>query len=348
VGAPDVFYRGDGKGHFRDATKEAGFELEKPLCSYAVVFADVTGDNRPEVMVANDMQPANLFVNRRDGTFGEDAMARGFAFNSQGKPTGAMGLMVDDFDFDGDLDVFRTNYDLEANSLHVNDGLGSFTDDAAERGLAQASMDKLGWGGGFFDADLDGDLDLLVANGHVYPQAKEAGMSGWLMQTQLYEAVRAPDGGVQYVDVSAKAGPGLAPLRSARGVAFADADSDGDVDACIVDMDERPRLLENRTERKGKWLAVKVVGPGSNRDAIGAIVRVRAGNRTLMRVVRTSDGLYSANSPILHFGLGDVSSVEFVHVFWPDGKSSRVSVPGVDRLAEVRRGDAPAVPAASK
>ncbi len=345
-GAPDVFYRGDGRGHFRDATEEAGFKLDKPHCSYAVVFADLTGDSRPEVMVANDMQPANLFVNRGNGKFADDAMARGFAFNFEGKPTGAMGLMVEDFDFDGDLDVFRTNFDFEANSIHVNDGMASFNDDAAARGLAEASVDKLGWGGGFFDADLDGDLDLLVANGHVYPQAKEIGMSGWEMPTQLYEAVLALDGSVNYADVTAQAGSGLAPLRSARGVAFADADSDGDVDACVVDIGERPRLLENRSERRGKWLQVRLIGPGTNRDAVGAVVRMKIGDRTITRVARTADGLYSANSPILHFGLGDVSAVDSIIVFWPDGKTSRATAPKLDTLIEIRRGDAAEKPGA--
>ncbi len=344
AGAPDFFYYGDGKGHFREATAKANLALEKPLCSYAVVFADINGDNRADIMVANDLQPANLFLNRGDGTFSDEAMERGFALNFDGKPTGAMGLMVDDYDLDGDIDVFRSNFDLEANSLHVNDGAGSFKDEAAERGLAAPSMDKLGWGGGFFDADLDGDLDLLVANGHVYPQAKEIGMSDWLMPTQLYEAVRGLDGVTSYVDVTEKAGPGLAPLRSARGVAFADPDSDGDIDALVVDIGERPRLLENRTERQGKWIAVRLIGPGANREAIGSVMRVTAGRRTFTRILRTNDGLYSANSPLLHFGLGDVATIDEMFVIWPDGKSSQPTSPGLNRLMEVRRGDAAATP----
>lgn len=329
-GAPDVFYFGDGKGHFREATAAAGLALEKSLSSYAAVFADVTGDGRQDILVANDLQPANLFVNRGDGTFADEGVTRGFAFNAEGKPTSAMGFMVDDFDHDGDLDVFRSNFDFEANCLHVNDGKGFFTDEAGERGLAEPSLDKLGWGGGFIDADLDGDSDLLVANGHVYPQAKEIGMSGWLMPTQLYEAATAADGGVVYNDATGRAGLGFAGLHSARGVAFADADGDGDVDALVVDMDARPRLLENRSERRGHWLAVRTVGSASNRDGIGARVRVRAGGNTWTREVRLTDGLYSSNEAKSHFGLGAVTGIDAVEVTWPSGKRSHVARPALD------------------
>ena len=191
TGAPDVYYRNEGDGRFVDATEAAGLSLPAPLCSYAVVFSDVDRDGWQDILVANDLQPCSLFHNQGDGRFEEQGEARGFAFDGSGKPTSAMGLAVEDVDGDGDQDVLRTNFDLEPNSLHVNDGRGQFTERGAPLGLAQPSFDKLGWGAAFLDAECDGDLDLLVANGHVYPQAREFGMSGWLMPTQLYEAVAA-------------------------------------------------------------------------------------------------------------------------------------------------------------
>jgi hypothetical protein len=361
-GAPDVFYFGDGEGHFREATQEAGFALEKPLCSYQVVFADVNGDGWQDVMVANDLQPTNLFVNQGGGKFVEEGVKRGFAFNAEGKPTGAMGLSVEDFDGDGDLDVFRTNFDFEANSLHVNDGRGNFRDEAAKLGLAEPSVDKLGWGGGFFDVENDGDLDLLVANGHVYPQAKEVGMSGWEMPTQLYECVRSASGAITYRDATASAGSGLAPLRSARGVAFADYDDDGDVDAVVIDLDAKPRLLENRSTRQGHWLSVRTLGDywrppshgfatradgiapqGSNNDGIGARVRVTAGGRTWMREMHTTQGQYSSHDPRVHFGLGKVYAVERVEVLWPSGERSVVNNPQLDAVLEIREPHTPPV-----
>jgi hypothetical protein len=330
LGAPDLFYFGDGKGHFREATREAGLLLEPALCSYAVVFSDVNADGLQDILVANDLQPSNLFINDGFGQFSEEGARRGFAFNFEGKPTSAMGLAVEDFDGDGDFDVFRTNFDFEANCLHVSDGKGSFTDEAEALGLAAPSMDRLGWGAGFFDADCDGDLDLLAANGHVYPQAERIGMSGWLMQSQLFEAVQ--DGGsTVFVDATARAGSDLGVMRSARGVAFADADDDGDVDALIVDMDEMPRLQENRTPRRGHWISVRTIGSESNRDGIGAVVRVRAGGKTRAREMRTTQGLYSSHDPRLHFGLGAADRVDFVEVSWPSGRTSRVENPPTDK-----------------
>jgi hypothetical protein len=349
VGAADVLYLGKGypseeldrelaNGGFRNATRECGLELEKPLCSYAVVFSDVNNDGWQDILVANDGQPANLFINDGHGHFTDEAVARGFAYNAEGKPTASMGITVEDFDGDGDMDVFRTNFDGEANSLFVNDGHGYFRDEAAKFGLAQPSIDKLGWACGFFDVDNDGDLDLLVANGHVYPQAKEIGMSSWLMPTQLYECVKSADGAITYREITAQAGSGLAPLRSARGLAFADADDDGDIDVVVIDLDNKPRLLENRSTRQGHWISVRarrtvvhydVIGPEST-DCIGAKVRVIAGGRTWVREMRTTQGLYSSHDPRLHFGLGNVETVDRVEVLWPSGKRSSVEHPKLD------------------
>ncbi len=333
-GAPDVFYLGDGKGHFRDATAECGLVLEKPLCSYAVVFSDIDGDGWQDILVANDMQPTNLFRNRGDGTFAEESEARGFALNAVGKSTSAMGLFVEDIDDDGDMDVLRTNFDFEVNSLHINDGKGVFVDRAREFGVASGSMDRLGWGGGFFDVDCDGDLDLLVANGHVYPQATQIGMSGWAMQSQLYEAITASDGRRIWVDATLRWGGGLEPLRSTRGVAFADADDDGDVDALLMDLDAPPRLLENRSARQGRWIGVKLVGTRSNRDGMGARVEVLAAGRTWTREQRLSHGLYSSHDPRLHFGVGH-SAVERIRVRWPSGATSELEGPQLERYHEI-------------
>jgi hypothetical protein len=150
------------------------------------------------------------------------------------------------------------------------------------------------------------------------------------MQSQLFEAV--PNGNTPlFVDATARAGPDLGMMRSARGVAFADADDDGDVDALIVDMDEMPRLLENRTARRGHWISVRTVGTESNRDGIGAVVRVRAGGKIRAREMRTTQGLYSSHDPRLHFGLGSADRVEFVEVSWPSGRKSRVENPPIDQ-----------------
>jgi len=331
AGAPDVYFAGDGRGRFRVATAQAGLVLEKALCSYAVVFSDVDLDGRQDILVANDLQPCNLFHNEGAGRFAEQGAERGFALNRSGAATAAMGLFVEDIDFDGDFDVYRTNFDLETNSLHVNDGRGYFVDQAEAFGLAGPSADRLGWGGGFFDADCDGDYDLLVANGHVLPQAEDVGMHPFLQRSQLFEAVPHERLKVAWREV-ADPGSGLEPLRSSRGVAFADADADGDLDALVVDLDRPPRLLENRSARAGEWIRVRLVGRGAARDALGARVRVLAGGRSWSREVRRTNGLYSSHEPTLHFGLGEVDGVDLVEVRWPGGGESLVERPPLGEL----------------
>lgn len=335
LAAPDVFFENLGQGRFRDATADFGFALEKPGCSYGVAIADLNGDGWPEVAVANDVQPTHLFVNDGKGRFRERGIELGFALNHAGQPTGAMALAVDDFDGDGDFDVLRTNFDFEANSLHVNDGKGHFKDQAQAAGLAEASMDKLGWDAGFLDADLDGDLDLLVANGHVYPQSAQIQMGAWKQPTQLFEARGQGGDGPAFVDATARAGAGLAGVHAARGIALGDPDEDGDIDAVVVGIDEPLRLLENRSERRGTWIGVRTRGTDSNRDGFGAVVRVSAGGRTWTRPSRSFTGLYSAQDPRVHFGLGEVESIDWIEVRWPSGRVSRLNDPAPGRYVEM-------------
>lgn len=336
TGAPNRFWYGDGEGHFREATAAAGLALSKPLCSYAAVFSDVDLDGDQDLMVANDIQPCNLFINRGDGTFQDEGVERGFAFNGGGDPTSAMGLAVEDIDGDGAPDCLRTNFDMEPDTLLMNDGTGRFTDRTAEWGLDQPSVKVLSWSAAFLDIECDGDLDLMVANGHVMPQAAEIGMSGWAMHTQVFERLGNDGGGPRYRDVTALAGPGLEPLRSSRGLAVADADDDGDPDVVITDLDSPPRLLENRSRRMGHWISVALEGTTSNRDGYGARVLVTTEDRVRTREMRSSGGLYCAHDKRLLFGLGPVQAVQRVQVHWPSGQVTTVEDPPLDALLLVR------------
>ena len=320
-GAANRFYLGDGQGGFQEATEAAGLALEIPLCSYAAVATDVDGDGWVDLCIANDAQPSNLFRNKGDGTFSEEGELRGFSTGGDGNPTAAMGLAVADVDRDGDMDLLKTNFDGEPNSLHINNGAGHFTDRATRAGLGEPSFARLGWGAAFFDADCDGDDDLLVANGHVMPQSGRIGMSDWEMPSQFFTCDLS-EGRPIFKDVTDGAGPGLALQTSARGLALADVDSDGDLDALITDLDRAPRLLENRARREGHWITVSLVGSTSNRDALGARVQVDAGSLSVVREMRTTDGLYSSHDPRLHFGLGAARSIDRITVSWPSGRET--------------------------
>ncbi|MFT5289428.1 MAG: hypothetical protein ACI8QS_001301 [Planctomycetota bacterium] len=327
AGAPNAYFRNDGTGHFTEASEAAGLNLDRDWCSYAALFRDMDDDGWPEILVSNDVQPTNLFHNQGGGSFLERGLEMGFATDADGKPTAAMGLFVADVDRDGDLDSLRTNFDFEANGLFVNDGAGVFRELSARTGLALASFERLGWGGGFFDADLDGDLDLVVANGHVMPQSEEIGMNPYLQQSQLFEGIQGDAELPQWREVVATEGSGFLPLRNSRGVAIGDPDDDGDLDLVIVDIDAPLRFLENRSERHGDWIGLKLQGAAGNRDAIGARVTLTVGTGATAgswtRELHRVDGLFSSHDPRLHFGIGDAGGAAITaEVRWPDGTTS--------------------------
>ncbi|MGQ0722140.1 MAG: CRTAC1 family protein [Candidatus Eiseniibacteriota bacterium] len=335
-GAPDVFYLNDGGGFFTEATAERGFALEKALCSYSAVFCDVDGDGWQDLLVTNDKQPSQLFVNRGDGFFVEEGEARGFARGADGKVLSSMGLAVADVDDDGDLDAFVTNFDFEPNNLRLNDGRGFFTEAADAAGLNAPNLNRLGWGCGFFDAELDGDLDLFVANGHVIPQCEQIGMSPWRMANHLFLRDGAKSGAPAFALWEAPAGSPLAIVESSRATVFGDPDADGDVDLIVIDMDRPPQVLENRSERRGRWLAVELQGTRSPRDAYGARVEVEAGGRTRTSWKIPNQGIYSSNDPVVHFGLGPVDRVDRVRVRWTGGAVSELGDVDADRRVVIR------------
>ena len=337
LGAPNVLYLNDGHGFFRDATAERGLAGEA-LCSYAAVFVDVDGDGWDDLLVTNDLQPNSLYRNRGDGHFDELGHERGFAAGEDGTYQAGMGLAVADVDDDGTPDLYVTNFDFEPNNLYLNDGAGNLADAGGAAGLHDPSIDRLGWGCGFFDAELDGDLDLFVANGHVIRQCEQIGMNPWKMPNQVF--VRDSDE-LAFVEASFPETSPLAVAESSRGVAFADVDRDGDIDLVVVDMDSRPQVLENRTARRGRWLAVDVVGTASPRDAYGARIEVEAGGRTRTAWKIPNQGVYSSHDPSVHFGLGSVDRVDRIRVRFTSGATVELHDVEVDRRIVIREADDP-------
>ena len=319
--APDTLYRND-DGRFVDVSEAAGIRsVAGP--GLGVVAADFDGDDLIDLYVANDQAVNHLWLNQGDGTFREDALARGAGFNELGQPEAGMGIAVADPDGDGDLDLFLTHLAGETNTHYRNDGAGFFRDTTDEVGLGGVSQAYTGFGTSWFDYDGDGVLDLFVANGKVTPGDTAA--FDYREPNQLLRGLASG----RYEDVSARAGAALELLEVSRGAAFGDLDNDGDVDIVVVNNDGPARLLRNEVGNRRTWLAVDLCGGGLfDRSAIGTRVTVEAGDRSWTRDVRPARGFAVAHDARLHFAFGDVPAVDRVTVLWPQGgETQRSGVP---------------------
>ncbi len=320
--APDTLYRNDGGGRFTDVSEAAGIRsVAGP--GLGVVAADFDGDGLVDLYVANDQAVNHLWLNRGDGTFREDALARGAALNELGQPEAGMGIAVADPDGDGDLDLFLTHLAGETNTYYRNDGHGFFQDVTDEKGLGGVSQAYTGFGTSWFDYDGDGTLDLFVANGKVTPGDTAA--FDYREPNQLLRGL--PSG--RYEDVSGRAGAAFELLEVSRGAAFGDLDNDGDMDILVVNNEGRVRLLRNEVGNSRSWLAVDLCGGGIlDRSAVGSRVTIKAGGRSWTRDVRPARSFAVANDPRVHFAFGDTSSLDHLTVRWSHGGvTERVGLP---------------------
>ena len=338
AGAGDFIYRNNGPEQswsFSVANDEFGVAANRHY-GLGAVAGDFDNDGDPDLYVANDSTP-NLLYRNDGGRFEETAQLSGAALSENGLEQASMGIAAGDYDGDGDFDLFVTNFANDYNTLYRNMGDGIFLDATSVAGLGAASFVELGWGAGFFDADNDGDEDLFVANGHVYPAVDGHGVgSSYAQRNQLFEN----EGGL-FRDVSGNSGSGFAVAASSRGSAFADFDDDGDLDLIVVNQDSRPTLLRNDGGNRGNWLIVKLVQGGQNTQAVGARVAAVAGGIEQIREVRAGTGYLSQDDTRLHFGLGPARTVDALEIRWPDGEMEVVKDLEVNRLIEVTRGRPP-------
>ncbi len=324
TGQQDRLYRGNPDGTFTDVTSTSGIEIEPRGRAMGVTAFDYDGDQLTDVFVSNDAMENFLLRNKGDGTFENVALFAGVAFGENGEATAAMGVEVGDYDGDGRFDLFVP--DMTFCCVYRNLGNGMFEDQAARSGVAAAMGQYVGWSGVFSDFDLDGRLDLYVANGDVHHLEPHA------------DVLFAGDGAGRFADVSESAGKWMRQKRIARGAAGADFDNDGDVDVLITHLNDRPALLRNDTPRGGRhWLGVELVGRGANRDAIGAVVRLKCGAQSQVRQRRTGGGYLSQHGPRMHFGLGIHDKVDTLEVLWPDGSRQTVKDVGIDRVITVQQ-----------
>jgi hypothetical protein len=274
-----------------------------------------------------------LFRNNRNGAFADIAILAGCAYDENGRTQSGMGVAAGDYDRNGWLDIFKTNFSDDTNVLYRNDGSGYFTDSTIRAGLGVETR-YVGWGAGMLDLDNDGFPDLFLVTGSVYPEV-EAKLPAYPFRTPRLVFRNLGDG--RFEELIDEAGSGVAAAHSSRGCAFGDFDNDGDVDILIMNMNEPPSLLRNDVSGSGHWLKVLLVGVKSNRSAIGARIIARYGVRTQAQEVTAQSSFYSANDRRLHFGLGAATKADLT-IRWPNGAMEQVPNVDANQLVVIREG----------
>jgi hypothetical protein len=314
----DFLFRSNGDGTFRDGSKEAGILGVEAAYTLGCLFFDSNLDGFPDLYVANDSQPNYLFIGDGTGNMTERGALAGLAYGEQGNAQAGMGVDAADFDADGDDDLVVTNFDDDVNTLYKNGGR-TFRDITVRTGLAGPSRNALCWGVGFQDFDLDADLDLFIACGHVYPSAEtDDPNTSYRQKNQLYFQDK------KRLKLFPDAGPGLDVHGSSRGAAFGDYDADGDIDIFVTNLNEVGTLIRNDTQTTGHFLEVRLVSSSGNRDAIGARVTITIGDLVRSAERHAGQSFLSTNSPWLHFGLGDFEGElpqASVAVRWPGAET---------------------------
>ena len=314
-GAPDVLYHNNGDGTFTDVTSKAGIYQPEGK-NLSVAAADYDNDGWPDLFVANDGLNAYLYHNEHDGTFSEIGLLSGMGLSGRGRTMAAMCISLGDYDNDGRLDLYISDFLKSSDHLWHNDGKGGFEEVSDRAGLTVATHDVLSFGGGFFDYDNDGWLDLFIANGHVYPEIeKSAQFSHYKQINSLFHN----EGNGKFVEMTKQSGNGFETPYVGRGVAFADFDNDGFMDLVVGNNGDPPLLLHNGGGNGNHFLSFKLVGTKSNRDAMGARVKVVGGGISQIREIAGGGSYLSQSDLRAHFGLGKASSAETVEVKWPSG-----------------------------
>jgi hypothetical protein len=335
-GEGDHLFHNNGDGTFTDVSEKAGVADKPGYYGLGAVFVDINNDGKPDLLVGNDSTPNYLYINKGNGAFEDDSYASGFALNEAGRETASMGIAVGDYQNNGMLDVFNTTFSDDYKPLYNNEGDANFTDISYHIGLGEITVPFLSWGDAFMDYDNDGWKDLLMSDGHVYPEAdKYAWGTTWAQRPMLFHNIE----GKRFEAVPAVEGSGLAVVIAGRGMAVGDLFNDGKIDAVINVMDSHPILLRNVNSDHNHWLELKLVGgPKSPRDAVGATVYVTANGMKQRGDVISGGSYLSSNDPRVHFGLGTATAVDSIEIHWPSGAVEHVTVPGVDRIVTLKEG----------
>ncbi|WP_263382565.1 CRTAC1 family protein [Granulicella arctica] len=333
--APNVLFHNVGGGKFEDVSKASGIEQTTGHYCFSITTLDYNDDGWPDLYVACDSTPAILYKNNHDGTFTDVGPDAGVAFNEDGREQAGMGSTAADYDGDGRIDLFKTNFSDDTSTLYHNNGDGTYNDVTFPAGLG-INTDALGWGAMFVDIDNDGWPDLLIANGHVYPEVDSAKLGAMYREPRL---LYGNLGNGKFRDLSKTAGPGLTEAKASRGLAIADLFNDGRLEAVVNNLNDKPMLLVNMVKNQNHWITLRLIGTTSNRDAIGARVTLTGLKRKWVDEVRSGSSYNSSSDLRMHFGLGAETHVDSVSVRWPDGRREMFpALAAVDRIVEITEG----------
>ncbi|MBV9498390.1 MAG: CRTAC1 family protein, partial [Acidobacteriaceae bacterium] len=323
--------RNNGDGTFTDVSEQSGIAEPVGHYSLGVLTGDFNEDGRPDIYVAADQTPSLLYINKGEGKFEEQGVIRGVAFDQNGKAMSGMGVAAADYCADGHLSIFRTNFSDEFETLYRNRGKGIFDDVTLDSGLG-GNTRYVGWGTGFFDFDNDGWKDLLLVNGHVFPEIDN-----------LHTDIHYKDHAILYQnlangrfrDISQEAGPALRELHSSRGAAFGDIDNDGAIEIAVNNQNEPPSLLKQSVNPPGHWTILKLTGTHSNRSAVGARVKLVAGGHSQTSEVRSGGSYLSQSDLRLEFGVGSATNIDRIEIAWPSGVRQVLDNQSCDRVLTI-------------
>jgi enediyne biosynthesis protein E4 len=340
-GGKNILYHNNGDGTFSDVSEAAGIHNANGTYGLGVLTADFDNDGWPDIYVADDSTASALYQNKKNGKFQDIAIEAGCALSPDGKPQAGMGVSAADYDMDGNLDIVKTNFAGDTPSLYHNQGGANFEDATFTAGLG-AHTQFLGWGCGFFDMDNDGWPDILICNGHVYPEVEQLKTeAGYAQRKLLYQNLHNG----HFADISFQAGPGISDPSPSRGAAFGDFDNDGDIDVVVNCVNDYPQLLRCDSKLGNNWIKIRTIGTKSNRSGIGAriaCVTQSPGEPKPHRQideVRSGGGYFSQNDLRVHFGLGKAEKVDLLEIRWPSGQVDTVKDVKANQVVYVKEGE---------
>jgi len=334
TGGSNTLYHNNGNGTFSDVSEKSGIIKTNGTYGLGVLTVDFDNDGWTDIYVANDSAPAALYHNNKNGTFTDIGIEAGCALSIDGKPQAGMGVTAGDYNRDGWLDIFKTNFSGDTSSLYRNTGKSTFDDVTFPAGMGLNTR-WLGWGCGFIDVDNDGWTDIFLVNGHVYPEVEKLTTeAGYAQPKVLYRNLQNGS----FADVSQKAGEAVVSPNPSRGAAFGDYDNDGDVDILINSVNGPPELLRADSLNQNNWIKIKLAGVKSNRDGIGARIKCVTEDGTQIDEVRSGGSYYSQNDLRVHFGLGKNQRVQSLEISWPGGKVETLKNVAANQLVVVKEG----------